>query len=96
MQCNEQRRMNGLVDIVVGEVAGLQQYRMKSELPGVKKSLLCTFDQRILSLYLCATWLLSIFRIEQFRQFTHWCQRNITFCFKINFPSRRVMYLKSK
>ena len=29
MQCNEQRRMNDLVEIVVGEVAGLQLFRMK-------------------------------------------------------------------
>ena len=29
MQCNEQPRMNDLVEIVVGEVAGLQLYMMK-------------------------------------------------------------------
>ena len=29
MRCSEQRRMNDLVEIVVGEVAGLQLYMMK-------------------------------------------------------------------
>ena len=29
MQSNEQRRMNGFVEIVIAEVTGLQQYRLK-------------------------------------------------------------------
>ena len=45
----EQRRMNDLVEIVVGEVAVLQLHRMKIRIPAVENSLLCTFDQRILS-----------------------------------------------
>ena len=78
-QSNEQRRMNDLVEIVVGEVAGLQYcIGWKFEVLAVKNSLLCTFDQRSLSLYLFATSLLSIFRIKQFHQFTHCCQWNIS------------------
>ena len=64
LQCNEQRRMNGLVEIAVAEVAGLQLYKLKIHSScglAVMNSLLCTFDHRILSYYLFATSLLPIF-----------------------------------
>ena len=46
IQCNKQRRMIVLVEIVIEEVAGLLLYKLKIEFPAVKNSLLYAFNKR--------------------------------------------------
>ena len=46
IQCNKQRRMIVLVEIVIEEVAALLLYKLKIEFPAVKNSLQSAFNKR--------------------------------------------------